>query len=204
MAFETAKKWLSSAQNINEIEYILSIDENELEKKEYNNNIDYFNNKLLADSKIEVNNNNNAIEAINIAAKNSTGNIIIVISDDFDCFNDWDYHLIKNINGREDFLAKTSDGIQDWLITLPIMDRKYYKRFGYVYYPEYHHMFSDTEMTEVGDLLGRVIDLKNLYFIHNHYTVGLMQKDYINEKNDLTWEQGKNLYTIRKQNKFFI
>jgi hypothetical protein len=67
-------------------------------------------------------------------------------------------------------------------------------------------MFCDTEMTDVAHLLGKVIDLKcsNHIFIHRHYSVNLMAKDSINERNDATWVQGENLYYSRKANNFYL
>jgi hypothetical protein len=86
------------------------------------------------------------------------------------------------------------------------MDRKYFNRFGYIYYPEYHHMFCDTEMTAVADLTGRKIDLRSNEFVfrHIHYTTGLSHRDIINEKNDATWAQGEELYNRRKAANFYL
>ena len=88
---------------------------------------------------------------------------------------------------------KTQDGGQPWIITLPILDRTYYNRFGWIYNPRFEHLFADTEMSHVADLLGRKIDLP-ITFRHNHYTSGRSPKDEINEKNDKTWNQGEAVY----------
>lgn len=201
MAAHAITNWLNKMYRVCDWEYILSIDEDEPNKVEYAavECISPFIKTLVSP-------NQTAIEAINNAAKVSTGDLIIVVSDDFDCHNGWDKWLIDNLNGGQDYLVKTFDGIQDWLITLPIMDRTYYERFGYIYYPEYKHMFCDTEMTEVGHLLGKVIDLKDAShpFLHKHYSAGYMAKDSINEKNDNTWGQGEALFNIRKSHGFFV
>lgn len=184
MAFKTYANWLAKADN--EIEYILSVD-----------NDDEINYELwFTQCSVLRNSNKSAIEAINNAAKVTTGDLIMVVSDDFDAPEHWDTLLLNALKGREDFLVKTQDGIQKTLITLPIMDRKYYERFGYVYEPGYYHMFSDQEMTAVGHMLGKVIDLP-IVFPHNHYSVGGMQKDAINLKNDSTWVQGEMLFHER-------
>jgi hypothetical protein len=153
------------------------------------------------DTKIKYNNNWSAMEAINVVAPQSIGNLIVVVSDDFDCFEGWDEYLLSHLQGDSDYIVKTSDGYMnsDWLITLPIMDRAYYNRFGYVYHPEYKHMWSDTEMTTVGHMLGKIIDLQNsnAVFKHRHYSINEMHKDAVNEKNDATWNQGKSLFLER-------
>lgn len=210
MAYRVAQKWINSMSGKYDMEYIMSIDDNDSQKNEYEKNAAlYFfehkgKNKLTF--KLLEFPNNSAIDAINNAAKLSRYNLIVVVSDDFDCFEGWDTWLMEKLKGQEDFLVKTSDGLQERLITLPIMDRKYYERFGYVYYPEYKHMFCDTEMTEVGHILGRVIDLRDdkYVFSHLHYTAGKMQKDEINEKNDATWNQGEALFNSRKEKNFYL
>jgi hypothetical protein len=209
MANQTAAKWIISAAKTNPIEYILSIDDSDPEKDEYIKGFGMLECLLShpnIEMKIIVSPNNTAIDAINKAALTSVNNLIIVVSDDFDCFEGWDTWLIDKLANRADYLVKTTDGIQQFLITLPIMDRMYYNRFGYVYYPEYRHMFCDTEMTDVGNILGRVIDLKDEghKFTHKHYIAGLMEKDAINIKNDATWAQGEKLYNERKALNFFI
>ena len=190
-ANETIKNWLSKAHDRASIEYILSVDKDDRDLKRY---------KAIGienGTYVSVNRNKSAIEAINNAAKVSTANLIIVVSDDFDCEQDWDLKLLTALEGKEDYIVKTQDGIQDWIITLPILDRKYYNRFGYVYNPGYIHLWVDTEMTSVADYLGRKIIL-DLMFPHNHHSVGKSKKDAINERNNKTWNQGKKLYNERK------
>lgn len=196
-AHETVKKWLKNSDHIWNIEYIISIDSDDPKLDEYKGII-------VDDSDVSflVGENKTAIEAINNAAKHATGDILIVVSDDFDCPEHWDTDLLALIGDRQDFVAKTKDGAQPWIITLPIMDCKYYSRFGYVYYPGFRHMFADTEMTHVGDLLGKTIHL-DITFPHRHYTQRDGQpKDEINVKNDATWNQGEQLYLERLKTNF--
>jgi hypothetical protein len=196
MALQTKKNWMQNAIHKSSIEYILSIDNNDPTLYDYNWMFSH-----EYDTKIKYNNNWSAMEAINVVAPQSIGNLIVVVSDDFDCFEGWDEYLLSHLQGDSDYIVKTSDGYMnsDWLITLPIMDRAYYNRFGYVYHPEYKHMWSDTEMTTVGHMLGKIIDLQNsnAVFKHRHYSINEMHKDAVNEKNDATWNQGKSLFLER-------
>ena len=196
MAFQTKNKWMSNALRPSEIEYILSVDNDDPQLQDYNTEFKY-----SADVTIKYNNNNSAMQAINVVAPDSKGNLIVVVSDDFDCFEGWDEYLLSHLQGDSDYIVKTSDGYMNsnWLITLPIMDRAYYNRFGYIYHPDYKHMWSDTEMTTVGHMLGKIIDLQNsnAVFKHRHYTINEMQKDAVIEKNDATWNQGKSLFLER-------
>ncbi len=194
MAAKTANKWLTSAKDRQNIQYILSIDTTDDTLQEY---------KELMPNDVEyvISDNKTAIQAINNAALRAENDLFIVVSDDFDCMYHWDAALIEALDGKSDFVVKTDDGAQPWIITLPIMDKVYYQRFGYIYNPEYKHMFCDTEMTHVGELLNKKIHLP-LVFRHNHYTSGAMTKDAINEKNDSTWAQGESIYLKRVMSNF--
>lgn len=190
--------WLGNAKHKNNIEYIISVDGNDSDLMRYKKLSKYFG------LTIQIGNNKSAIEAINCSAEKSNGDLIIVVSDDFnEVPYHWDELLLRELEGKSDFLVKTQDGIQKTLITLPIMDRAYYNRFGYVYHPNYVHLWADTEMTAVGHYLGKVISLP-LNFIHNHHSVGKFKKDAISKKNDATWNQGKKVFNERKNINFGI
>ncbi len=195
-AFDTYINWISKLGNT-EIEYILSIDTTDKEEYLYRMNFTDTNIKIIT------NNNSNAVQAINEGAKVSTGDILIVVSDDFDCPHKWDELILKATEGKRDWILKTDDGIQKWIITIPIMDREYYTRFNYMYYPGYEHMFCDTEITCVADLTGRKLEA-NITFPHLHYTTGKSKKDYVSVKADLTWVQGESLFLDRYKKNFHL
>lgn len=185
-------QWMARSSRKN-IEYIVSVDKSDPELSKY---LQYFCEYAV------VNDNLSAIEAINNAAKVATGDIFVVVSDDFECPQNWDVDLLKYLDGKSDFVVKTYDGLQPWIITLPIMDRAYYNRFGYIYNPAYKHMFCDTEMTHVGDLLDRTI-IVPMTFQHRHYTQpGGIKRDAISVKNDSTWGQGERIYLDGIRNNF--
>lgn len=179
-AIATKARWLINADHASNIEYVFSLDLDDPQRNAYKGN------KLL-------NSNTSAIAAINYAAYYATGDLLIVVSDDFDCVKGWDAKLLEAIGDRRDFLVKTPDGIQEWIVTLPILDRKYYERFGYVYPPHLKHMFADTWMTHVADLLGRRIEV-DLLFEHKHYSIGKSKKDKVNARADNTWKDGEKKY----------
>lgn len=185
-SYETIKEWVSKATT--DIEVIISLDENDPKRKEYR--------RPVTAGKFIVNPNRSAVDAINNAAKEANGNIFIVVSDDTECPDKWDELLLQEVDGKSDWILKTQDGIQKWIITMPVMDRTYYSRFDYVYYPEYAHMFCDTELTAVADILGRKITSK-LEFPHRHYSVLNEHPDEINQRADASWKQGAELFMQR-------
>lgn len=201
-AFETAKKWFRDNIDQGGTEYILSLDKDDY-TYHYSSLFKELTGTWFGELKVIVNNNTSAIEAINNAAKTATGELFIIISDDFDCPQHWDTLLLNELSGKSDFLVKTQDGLQPVLITMPIMDRIYYNRFGYIYNTGYSHMYADQELTAVGHMLGRVIS-SNLLFPHNHYTTGKTAEDHINKKNDATYPQGLAHFSERLKSNFGI
>lgn len=193
-AFETYEKWVNHSDE--KFEYILSLDASDI----YSDYYEYFDGE---DVNVLIKPNHSAIDAINNATKIATGDLFVVISDDFDCPEHWDTLLLEAVAGHEDFVLKTQDGIQPTLVTLPIMDRKYYERFGYIYHPEYKHMGCDVELTVVAIMTGRLI-YSDLVFPHLHYSTGKTPKDAINEKNDLTYAHGDEVLARHKAVNFGI
>lgn len=186
--FKTWQDWVLKAHTDTEV--ILSLDADDPMLDKY----------TLPVTRI-VNHNRSAIDAINNAAKVATGDILIVVSDDTGCPYAWGKTIQKHMHGKCDWVIKTQDGIQDWIITMPVMDRTYYERFGYVYYPEYQHCFADTEFTCVAELTGCLVKM-NLSFPHNHYSIGKSEKDYVSERADATFEEGKKLFIERLKSDF--
>ena len=188
LAFACYNDWMGKADDISEIEYILCLSEKDPTLPKYK--------ELFANAArlvMTIIPDNGLIIQANHAASLSDGNLLISISDDFSCPASWDTVLLTALEGKSDYIVKTDDGTQPWIITLPLMDRAYYNRFKYIYYPMAFHMFCDTEMTHVADLLGKKVYV-NALFPHNHYTVGGMQKDEVNAQNDSSWAQGEARY----------
>lgn len=188
IAIKVRQEWLDKADG--GIEYIFSLDNDDISQDKYNGN------KLSSP-------NRSAIDAINNGVKQASGDLFIIVSDDFSCPDHWDTLLLEAFEGKSDYCVKTQDLLQPTLMTLPIMDRAYYNRFGYIYYPEYRHMFCDQEMTAVAHMLGRAITL-GLVFPHNHYSTGKFKKDAISIRNNSTWIQGETLFNKRLKNNFGI
>jgi hypothetical protein len=196
-SFSATQDWLNSAVG-KDFELIVSVDENDPYKD------DYF--RLYTKSngynvRIVANNNSNAVQAINNAAKAAQGEVLIVVSDDTGVLRAWDKVINSAIGTHTDFVLKVYDGIQDYLVTMPILDRVYYNRFGYVYYPEFAHMFCDTYLTHVADALGVLIIRNDILIPHLHYSVKKSEKDEVTKRADSTFNAGKELYIkLLKQN----
>lgn len=187
-------KWIDRAGK--QVEVIVSIDDDDPHNDAY---FTYFSSGVT----VIQNPNRSAVDAVNVAATFSTGQILIVVSDDFDCPKNWALILEKHLRGRHDFVFKVYDGLQKYIVTLPILDRAYYKRFGYIYHPDYRHMFVDTHFTHQADVLRRLIFKNDITFMHNHYSVNKNKmKDEVSERADKTWDDGKRTYIKHVKQKF--
>jgi len=185
-SFHTIQTWLFRAGEHTDVELIVSIDNDDPQKERYK--------ELYAGLKVISNDNRSAIDAINRAAEIATGDVLIVVSDDFDCPRNWAITLDRILRGRQDYLLKVNDGTQQYIVTIPIMDRVYYKRFGYIYPPQYKHMFCDTHITHLADILKCLYVRNDILFKHNHYSVLHEPKDDVAKRADNTWHEGKKVY----------
>lgn len=196
-SLQTVSDWILRAGK--EVEVIISIDVDDPHKQEY---LDLY----QARFPVYIGENRSAVDAINAGAKGATGDVFIVVSDDFACPNNWALILEKFLRNKRDFVFKTNDGVQNYIVTLPILDRSYYNRFGYIYNPAYQHCFCDTELTHVADILKRLVIRNDILFRHNHYSVlqpSLRgKKDETTLRADATWDHGKRLYLQRVREKF--
>lgn len=198
-SFDTLSKWLSRSKEFN-IEIIVSLDEDDPQIDTYK--------KAHYPLDIIINPNRSAVDAINAAAKVATGDIMIVLSDDTDCPDNWAELIEMEVRGKKDFVLRVDDGFyagfkrcQEWIITAPIFDRTYYNRFGYVYHPSYLHQFCDTEFSNIAYCLKKVVR-SNLLFRHFHPSIVGEKRDEVMLRSDATWNQGEAVYLRRFKENF--
>jgi len=188
---------IKTADKPNNLQYIISIDNDETYKEKYQNICSDILNPITL-----ISDNRYCVGAINNGAKASDGEILMVVSDDFDEWNQgWDTQIRNAMRGYNCVMLKTNDGSQGWIATMPIMDRALYNKLGYIYNPEYLHMFVDTDLSSICDLMDCTIYRLDILFKHNHYTQ-LKNKDEVNERNDATWNQGEAIYLRRWKENF--
>lgn len=193
-AFKAHESWMNNASKTIEIQHILSVDQDDPDLQHYQT--------VFKNSTVIIGANKNVVQACNHAAKYALGDIIVVMSDDFVSFPGWDIKLQEAFRERNDILLKTNDGTQPWIVTIPIMGADFYQANGYIYHPEYQHMFCDTDLTHKADLEKRLVFRMDLPFIHHHYSTGMSKKDAVNAKADSTWNQGQAVYLTRVKEKF--
>ena len=102
------------------------------------------------------------ISAINRMVPTTDWDIVVSTADDMEPVEDeWDDIIVQdmvrefpdlngslNYNNDPRLEAKGANGFET-LITLPVIGRKLYDRFGYIYHPAYKSEWCDNEQTEV-------------------------------------------------------
>lgn len=196
-SFDTIKRWIQRA-GTDDLEVIVSLDLDDPMLNEYARlyeQLPFAHTKVIMD-------NNNAVKAINRAARIAQGNTLIVVSDDTDCCANWATKIIKYTEHKTDWVLKVQDGIQPKMITQPILDRVYFQRDGFIYNPAYDHAWADREFTEVAHRRKRVIT-KNMMFRHLHYSVLKNKKrDEQYARTDATFDSGKKIFLERQKMNF--
>jgi hypothetical protein len=159
-------------------------------------------------------------------AKGLSKNKIDAINRDMDLFEGWDIlintsdDMVFEIRGfdniiRQDFrgnydqVLHYSDGYQKGnLMTMSIMGYDYYKRFNYIYHPDYISLWCDMEATEVAHLLNKykyMGDEKQL-FTHAHPAWGLAEFDaqYQKTESHEVNNHDRALFNYRKSENYFL
>lgn len=134
--------------------------------------------------------------------------ILINMSDDMEFIQPgFDTTIIKDYNSFAvgDVLMHYPDqAAGQALITMAIMDKKYYDRFGYIYNPEYKSLFCDNEQQEVAKLLGRYVFIKKRLFNHNHPAWGLAPVDALMRHTESFYSVDEETFKRRKSINFGI
>lgn len=152
------------------------------------------------------------ITAINrgISNINPETKIIICMSDDFEFLVKGFDVQIRNDMAR---LFPDTDGVLHYddgtmngrrLMTMSILGKKYFDRFGYIYHPDYKSVYVDNEETEKARLLGKYFYSPKSIFKHKHWLFNENKKDELNIRNDAPemYAHDSAVFNKRKQTNF--
>lgn len=167
-AWRCKNDWLRMADNPDAIEHIFGLDINDPEAM-----------PLTVTRHCLVRGNGGPVDAWNECAKNSRGEILIQLSDDWQAFQGWDTEIIKAIGdtSKSAVLAVSDGHRKDDLLCMAILTRARYKEQGYMFHPEFFSMFSDNWFSECAFRDGVVIDARDLVFEHVHPAFGKAKMD---------------------------
>lgn len=206
-AAATCEKWLDNYNGYNGAEYIVSIDNDERDFNKYEFLFNQFKKKYPSIVfKIVNGKNNNVVDAMNAGAKHAQGKILIGVSDDFDCFADWNLRVLESIDQDKEQALLVNQGIKEYTtnMALPIMTKKLYDRLKYIYYPLYSGMFADDDIVECCRSMGVLKTRNDLIFQHNHFINGkaVIDDTYKRHNTKQSWDLGTRILAQRRIDNF--
>jgi hypothetical protein len=152
------------------------------------------------------------INAINRDVPDDHWDILIATADDMEPVeDDWDDIIVQdmtqefpdlcgalNYNNDPRLEAKGAEGYKT-LITLPVIGRKLYDKFGYIYHPDYKSEWCDNEQTEVFETLGVLRHINRRPIIHKwaENQDALMQRNM-----QIGWNHDRQTFINRKASGF--
>lgn len=203
-SFNNAKDWIERAGC--DVELIVSIDKSDNWKPYFDLYTPYPHDAGAPYWRLYMNDNDSVVQATNNAAKEAKGDILLYLSDDFRCFENWGVAVMKEFeNESRPLLIKVDDMLQKFtvpVLTIPIMNRALYERLGYFWHPEYKSMFCDEWLFWAVTKLGAMKMCPHLKFEHAHVCVGKAPDDETYRRSSANWEQGKAVFTRHKAEGF--
>jgi len=202
--FEVLQKYYDFALDKKNIEFLITLDEDD---ESMNNDNVRKKLKTFENLKFVYGNSLNKISAVNRDITEDNWDIILLASDDM-IPNQLGYDDVIRSKMKENYsdtdgVLWFNDGYQgNKLNTLCILGKKYYKRFNYIYHPEYKSTWCDNEFMDVANILKRQKYFDVVIIKHEHPDWGFGQRDEIHSlnSNNLSWDY--NLYHQRKKINF--
>lgn len=204
--FETFKKYQEFITE-DTTKFSITIDEDDLSM----NNQDVINEiTSYINTEVTIGKSLSKIDAINRDIDiNSDWDIILLASDDMvpqvKGFDKIINTLMTSHYPDTDGVLFFNDGFKGKeLNTLCILGKKYYERFGYIYYPGYKSTWSDNEFMMVGNILKKQTYFPMVIIKHEHPDWGYGKHDEIHKSNLHNVSHDKSLFLVRSKNNFYL
>lgn len=199
-ATQNYNEWIDKAGCI--VEHVLSVDTSDDHLAYFRLHKPYPDKPDGSYSRLYANDNSSVVEATNHAAKESDGDILIYLSDDFKCPHHWGTLILKEFEGvTEPMLLKVDDCLQNFgvpVLTIPIMNRALYEKLGYFFHPGYKSMFVDEDLYWTAKKLNALKLAPHLKFPHEHVSIGKAENDETYKRSAANWDQGQEFFKQRK------
>ena len=207
---EVFSKYLTFLSGRHDVQFIITMDSDDatmnndsikewISTRSKNANIKWF----YGDSKTK-------IEACNANMEEVDGDVLLLASDDmvpvqmgydeviFKVFT----HSYPNFDGA----VKFWDGLrakEDPLMTLTCMGFPLYKKFGYIYNPEYVSLYCDNEQTQVCSALGKLVRC-DICIVQHQWTADPFDTLHARNENPKMYDVDSKTFETHKDNNFNI
>jgi hypothetical protein len=199
---ETSKKWIENCNNKDRLFFKIAMASEEQKSEVESFNIPNCEVSAITDK----GGYNHAITQLTLNLEVNDEDILILLSDDFNCLPNWDEYLYKKFENYSDAIF-LDDGCQDVhrrdyaCITLACMTFECLKKINKVIFsPNYYHFYSDTEAYQNLIQLGLLKDdraVDNFVFKHEHHSAGFRQRDQFDVVAVEHWDVDQTTYHTR-------
>jgi tetratricopeptide (TPR) repeat protein len=177
-AIQAMNLWMSRAENPLAVEHIFAIDADDEESQD---KLRRFRCTISAQGGYSV-------QAWNVAALGSTGDVLIQMADDFEPPAGWDRQILDALGGNifAPRVLRVADGSRtDGLLTCAIVTRRWHDLHG-LFHGEYRNVYSDNDLTATATKAGAIIEAPHIVIRHHH--------PFFNDKvqMDATYERGND------------
>jgi hypothetical protein len=211
--FEKVKKcvnqYIRLANDTSNIQFLFTLDIDDVTlRSDYDDLISEINQKCSA--YYVYGNSSSKIDAINrdMDIISSRWDILLLASDDMiPISTNYDNIIIQDMKNNfpdTDGVLWYSDGFRNDIITLSVMGKKYYDRFGYIYHPSYKSFYCDNEFTDVVCNLNKVFKSQDVIIRHEHPDNMRTSYDMLYVKNSKFMNIDSETYRLRKLQNFPI
>lgn len=149
-------------------------------------------------------NSKNKIDACNRDIPSDGWKVCVLVSDDMTPrIHGYDRVIMEDMNRHFSNL----DGALNYncgghayphVMVLSIIGNPYYKRFNYIYHPEYTSLFCDEEQTVVARSLNKIVDLDNKIITHDWNDI----RDDLRKYTEKFYQADKVIFESRKERGF--
>ena len=145
----------------------------------------------------------NKIDAVNRSLHDMKGEILCLHSDDMVFIKRGFDEVIREAFKDFEGLLHFPDGFaNERVCTYSIMHVNYYKRFGYIYHPDYRSLWCDDEQTRVAKMLNKYKYIPEQIFQHEHPVLGHVPRDDQYYRTEKLYREDQITF-IRRQNMNF-
>lgn len=207
------KTWSEQAHNHGQVEYIIACHERDFQqismevaqaKKEFPWGLPV---------RLVVNNGRyNCVDNWNAAAAASTGEWLVLASDNLYAPKNWDVALLTEAGSLLNPLTvpavlhiDTGSPRDGELMSHAVMSRALYERWGYFYHPDYESMYADDDLTEHAVMLGVIRNARAVRFNHEtpHFNRENEQDAVFRQQNRAeAYELGRVVLARRREERF--
>lgn len=202
------EKSISLLSGKHDVRFVITLDSDD--ETMNNDNMREWMDNLDVDLVYHYGDSKSKIEACNANLEDEDGDALILVSDDMvPCFQDFDDIIMQ---GMEQFFPdmdgaiKFHDGLrpkEDLLMTLPVLGWNLYKKFGYIYHPDYTSLYCDNEMTIVCRDLGKLLVSPVCIFRHE-WTNQPFDDLHARNENSEMYAIDSKVFEERQKNRFDI